>query len=146
MLASVLSATLHGLEGRPVRVEVDEQSMHQNAVSFVVEGELWAQPVPEHLFVSAETREEAMTLVAKLCMRPNDTTRGRAIKLTHYIDLHRRLYGCLPDDIPRFTRVQADIPVTMKEEILGILDEKGWKESKIPDPTLIPRLVRGKKG
>jgi acetyl-CoA decarbonylase/synthase complex subunit alpha len=107
---------------------------------------VYVGPVPEHLFVSAETREEAMTLVAKLCMRPNDTTRGRAIKLTHYIDLHRRLYGCLPDDIPRFTRVQADIPVTMKEEILGILDEKGWKESKIPDPTLIPRLVRGKKG
>ena len=82
--------------------------------------------------------------MAKLCMRPNDTTRGRAIKLTHYIDLHKRLYGIMPNDIHLFVRNKADIPITMKDEILKILEERRWKEMKIPDPTLLPRLVRKK--
>jgi len=30
----------------------------------------------------------------------------------------------------------------MRDEILKILEEKGWKERKIPDPTLLPRLIR----
>jgi len=84
-------------------------------------------------------------MIAKLCMRPNDTTKGRAIKLTHYIDLSRRLYGTMPDDIHLFVRTLADVPITMKDEIIKILKEKDWKEGKIPDPTLLPRLIRKKK-
>jgi len=85
-------------------------------------------------------------LIAKLCMRPNDTTKGRAIKLTHYIDLHKRLYGVMPDDIHLFVRSKADIPLTMRDEVLKVLEEKGWKERPIPDPTLLPRLIRKRKG
>ncbi|MFX1533541.1 MAG: 4Fe-4S dicluster domain-containing protein, partial [Promethearchaeota archaeon] len=103
---------------------------------------VYVGPVPEHLFTSAETAEEAMVLMAKLCMRANDTTKGRAIKLTHYIDLHKRLYGVMPDDIHLLVRRKADIPLTMKEEILSILEEKNWEETEIPNPTLIPRLIR----
>ncbi len=103
---------------------------------------VYVGPAPEHLFTAAETKEEAMVLIAKLCMRPNDTTRGRAIKLTHYIDLHKRLYGVMPDDTHLFVRNKTDIPITMKDEILKILEEKGWKERRIPDPTLLPRLIR----
>ena len=106
---------------------------------------VYAGPTPEHLFCTAETKEEAMVMIPKLCMRPNDTTKGRAIKLNHYIDLHRRLYGILPDDIHLFVRSVADIPITMKDEVMAVLKEKGWKESEIPDPTLIPRLIRVKK-
>ncbi len=106
---------------------------------------VYVGPAPEHLFYAAETKEEAMVMIAKLCMRPNDTTKGRAIKLTHYIDLHKRLYGTMPEDIHRFVRTIADIPVTMKDEIIKILEEKGWKETVIPDPTLLPRLIRKKK-
>jgi acetyl-CoA decarbonylase/synthase complex subunit alpha len=105
-----------------------------------------AGPTPEHLFTAAETKEEAMVLIAKLCMRPNDTSRGRAIKLTHYIDLHKRLYGAMPRDIHLFVRNAADVPITMKDEILKILEEKGWEEQRIPDPTLLPRLIRERKG
>jgi len=43
---------------------------------------VYTGPVPEHLFFAAETKEEAMVMIAKLCMRPNDTGKGRAIKLT----------------------------------------------------------------
>jgi acetyl-CoA decarbonylase/synthase complex subunit alpha len=106
---------------------------------------VYVGPTPEHLFTVAETKEEAMVMIAKLCMRPNDTSRGRAIKLTHYIDLHKRLYGVMPDDIHLFVRTAADMPVTMKDDISKILEEKKWKECTIPDPTLLPRLIRKKK-
>lgn len=107
---------------------------------------VYVGPAPEHLFTAAETKEEAIVLIAKLCMRPNDTSKGRAIKLTHYIDLHKRLYGVMPNDIHLYVRNKADIPITMKEDILKILEEKGWKETQIPDPTLLPRLIRKSKG
>lgn len=99
-------------------------------------------PVPEHLFITAETREEAMILAAKLCMRPNDTSRGRSMKLTNYIDLYKRLYNQLPDDINLFIRSPGDIPVTMKEIILPILEEKGYTELPIPNPTLLKSQIR----
>jgi acetyl-CoA decarbonylase/synthase complex subunit alpha len=107
---------------------------------------VYVGPAPEHLFTAAETKEEAIVLVAKLCMRPNDTSKGRAIKLTHYVDLHKRLYGAMPDDIHLYVRNKTDIPITMKDEILKILEEKDWKEMRIPDPTLLPRLIRKTKG
>ena len=106
---------------------------------------VYAGPTPEHLFYAAETKEEAMVMIAKLCMRPNDTTKGRAIKLTHYIDLSRRLYGTMPDDIHLFVRTLADVPITMRDEILKVLKKSGWKERRVPDPTLLPRLIRKRK-
>jgi len=103
---------------------------------------VYVGPAPEHLFYAAETKEEAMVMIAKLCMRPNDTTKGRAIKLSHYIDLHKRFFGTMPDDIHLFVRTLADVPLTMRDEVVKILEEKGWKENIVPDPTLLPRLVR----
>ncbi|MCS7115012.1 MAG: CO dehydrogenase/acetyl-CoA synthase complex subunit alpha [Nitrososphaerota archaeon] len=105
---------------------------------------VYGGPAPEHLFTAAETKEEAMVKAAKLCMRPNDTSKGRSIKLTHYVDMHKRFYGTLPDDIHLFIRTVADIPVTMKDEIIKVLEEKNWKERVIPDPTLLPRMIRKK--
>ena len=64
------------------------------------------------------------------------------MKLTHYIDLHKRYYGVIPNDIHLFIRNKMDIPITMKPEIKKILKEKKWKETKIPDPTLVKRMVR----
>jgi acetyl-CoA decarbonylase/synthase complex subunit alpha len=106
---------------------------------------VYAGPTPEHLFYTAETKEEAMVMIAKLCMRPNDTTKGRAIKLTNYIDLHRRFQGIMPDDLHLFIRREADIPITMKKEILEILEKEGWRERATPDPTLLPRMIRARR-
>jgi acetyl-CoA decarbonylase/synthase complex subunit alpha len=77
-------------------------------------------------------------------MRPNDTNKGRAVKLTHYIDLHKRYYRSMPDDLHLYVRRSQDIPFTMKDEIVKILEEKGWEEDRIatPDPTLLDRMVR----
>lgn len=104
--------------------------------------EVYIGPAPEHLFTMAETKEEAMVSIAKLCMRPNDTSKGRAIKLTHYIDLHKRLYGTMPDDVHLYIRNNADIPITMRDELLEVLSKVGWKETVIPDPTLLRRMIR----
>ena len=107
---------------------------------------VYGGPVPEHLFIAAETKEEAMVMIAKLTMRPNDTSKGRANKLANYVDLHKRLVGGTPPDVYRFVRMHADIPLTMKDEILIHLSEHDWKESSIPDPTLLARLVHAKRG
>ena len=100
-------------------------------------------PAPQHLFYAAETKEECMVMTAKLCIRPNDTSKGRAIKLTHYIDLHEKFYGFFPEDVHLFVRRKSDIPITMKDKIMAHLKEHKWRERPIPDPTLVSRLVYG---
>ncbi|MFH0897207.1 MAG: CO dehydrogenase/acetyl-CoA synthase complex subunit alpha [Candidatus Bathyarchaeota archaeon] len=107
---------------------------------------VYVGPVPEHLFYAAETKEECMVMIAKLCMRANDTAKGRAIKLVNYIDLHRRLLGIFPDDVYLFIRTRADVPITMKDEILKVLEANNWTEKIIPDPTLLLRMVRARNG
>lgn len=104
--------------------------------------EHYVGPAPENLYYAAETKEEVMVTAAKLCMRPNDTTKGRAIKLTNYIGLHRRFYGTLPADIHLFVRTMADIPITIKPDIVRTLKRRKWKPSRVIDPTLLPRLTR----
>jgi acetyl-CoA decarbonylase/synthase complex subunit alpha len=99
-------------------------------------------PGPEHLIYASESKEEAIVMAAKLCIRPNDTSKGRQIKLAHYIDLHKRYFGEYPDDIHLYIRTNADIPITEKDAIDKILKEKKWQEKKIPDPTLLERMVR----
>jgi acetyl-CoA decarbonylase/synthase complex subunit alpha len=96
------------------------------------------EPAPEHLVYCAESKEEAIVMAAKLCIRPNDTSRGRQIKLSHYVDLYKRNFGSLPDDLDLFVRTKSDIPITNKEEILEFLDEKGWKEREPPtEPSIL---------
>jgi len=99
-------------------------------------------PVPEHLLYPAESLEEAVPLVAKLCIRANDTTKGRQVKLSHYIDLHKRYIGTFPDDVHYFVRSESDIPKTLMHEIKEHLEKFDWKPTPIPDPTLLERLVR----
>jgi len=108
---------------------------------------VWVGPAPEHLVYVAESREEAMVMAAKLCLRPNDTTKGRMIKLTHYVELHKKFYGTLPPDLHLYIRTEADIPITHKFEIMNYLKKVDWKpwEKPIVDPTLLKRLIRVKK-
>lgn len=102
---------------------------------------VYGGPAPEHLLYVVETKEEAMVTAARLVMRPNDTSKGRMIKLSHYIDLHQKLYGMFPDDLHLFVRTEADLPITMKDQLLKVLKEKGWEPVEIPDPTLLERQI-----
>jgi acetyl-CoA decarbonylase/synthase complex subunit alpha len=135
----------HGSKYRRMLLGRKDKTEDWNVYDARTGDQVYVGPAPEHLFTTAETKEEAIVMIAKLCMRANDTTKGRAIKLTHYIDLHKRLYGIMPDDVNLFVRRRADIPITMKTEVLKILEEKEWTERIIPDPTLLPRLIRTRK-
>jgi len=104
---------------------------------------LYVGPAPEHLVYVAETKEEAMTMAARLVMRPSDTSKGRLIKLSNYIDLHRKLFGKTPEDFHLFVRTETDLPLGMKDELLAIMKEKGWKPRDLPElgSTIVDRLV-----
>lgn len=134
----------HGAKYRRMLLGREEKENDWKVFDARTGNKVYIGPVPEHLFYAAETVEEAMVMIAKLAMRPNDTTKGRAVKLSHYIDLHLRYYGTIPDDLKYFVRRAQDIPFTMKNEIVRALEEVGWKEDKIaiPDPTMLERLVR----
>ncbi|MFW9975032.1 MAG: CO dehydrogenase/acetyl-CoA synthase complex subunit alpha, partial [Candidatus Thorarchaeota archaeon] len=100
-------------------------------------------PGPEHLFYAAETVAEANVMTAKLVLRPNDTGKGRSIKLSHYIDVHEKYYGFFPEDVWRYIRRDTDIPITLKDKILAQMKEHNWKERRIPDPTLLKEQIIG---
>lgn len=115
------------------------------------------EPAPEHLMITAETKDELMPLIAKLCFRPSDNSLGRAIKLTHYIELSEKYLKKMPDDWHVYVRSEADLPVAKREQLLKLLEEKGWKiewdKKKIIDgplrkvdvsfqPTNVPSLCK----
>ena len=105
---------------------------------------LWLGPAPIHLFYAAESKEEAMVMIPKLCIRPADTPQGRAIKLTNYISLYKKFYGGdkLPSDIDLYIRTEADIPITYRDEVVRYLKEVGWKEKPVTsNPTLLNEVV-----
>ncbi|MFX0195456.1 MAG: CO dehydrogenase/acetyl-CoA synthase complex subunit alpha [Candidatus Hodarchaeota archaeon] len=106
--------------------------------------QVYIGPAPEHLIYPAETLEEAMPLMAKLCIRANDTSKGRQIKVAHYVDLTRKYIGIdMPPDIHYYIRNENDIPVTLDADIREYLKQiPDWKPIDIPDPTLLKRLVR----
>jgi acetyl-CoA decarbonylase/synthase complex subunit alpha len=99
----------------------------------VVDGE----PAPEHLIYAAETKEEVISLIPKFCIRPNDTPKGRQIKLNNYIDLYNKYLGAFPDDIHLFVRKESDIPIKYKKQLMEILASKGWEPREfIAEPSL----------
>lgn len=98
-------------------------------------------PAPEHLAYVTESKEETIVTIAKFVIRPNDTTKGRQIKLAHYIDLHQKYLGKMPDDLHLYIRSESDMPMTMKDELKALLKKTDWKERPIPDPTMVERMV-----
>jgi acetyl-CoA decarbonylase/synthase complex subunit alpha len=96
------------------------------------------EPSPEHLITVVESKERAIVTMAKLCIRKNDTPQGRALKLTHYIALHKQYMGSLPDDLHLYVRKTSDIPIFFKKEVTAYLEKVGWKEKPVLTlPTLI---------
>jgi acetyl-CoA decarbonylase/synthase complex subunit alpha len=104
--------------------------------------EVILDPGPDELITIAENKAEAIVKIARNVIRPNDGSMGRVIKISHYMDIHKKYYGTIPPDLHLYIRNEKDIPITKKEEIKEILKEQGWKEKAIPDPTMVERLVR----
>jgi len=132
----------HGSKYRRMLLGREDKPENWNVIDARTGNTVNVGPAPEHLFQTVETPQEAMVAIAKLCIRPNDTWKGRSIKLSHYVDLHKRHYGCMPNDLHLFVRTMADVPMTLKDEFTKILEANKWKETVIPDPTLLPRMVR----
>jgi acetyl-CoA decarbonylase/synthase complex subunit alpha len=122
------------------RSDIDER---WNAQDIRTGRPVYVGPAPEHLVYVAETKEEAMIMAARLVMRPSDTSKGRLIKLSNYIDLHRRLFGKIPDDFHLFVRTETELPLGMKDELLEVMKQQGWKPKEIPElgATIVDRLV-----
>ncbi|MHA1731638.1 MAG: CO dehydrogenase/acetyl-CoA synthase complex subunit alpha [Promethearchaeota archaeon] len=101
-------------------------------------------PVPENLLVCCENKEECIVSLAKLCIRAADSTKGRNIKLSHWIDLSMKYFGKFPDakELAKYIRIDADIPINLKDEILKKIKAVGWEPKEIIDPTLVERTCR----
>jgi len=97
------------------------------------------EPSPEHLAYVTETKEKAMVMIPKLCIRKNDTPQGRSIKLNHYISLYKKyMGGGLPEDLHLYVRTDRDLPIVYKKEAMAYLTEIDWK----PKPVLsLPTLI-----
>jgi len=122
---------------------------------------VYVEPGPQDLLVACETVEEALPMMAKLCIRPSDTDRGRSIKLTHYIDLNQKYLNAYPPDWHLFVRAASDLPIATRNELLKKLEDEqswkiDWKTKKIVEgpiraynpsfnPTNLERLIRRKK-
>ena len=114
---------------------------------------------PEFLLTTAESIEELLPMLAKNCIRPSDNNMGRMIKLTHYMELSQKYLGHMPEDWYKFVRMETDLPLAKREELLKILEqdhgwEIDWKRKKIlsgptmksdvsAQPTNVKRLCKG---
>ena len=97
------------------------------------------EPSPEHLAYVAETKEKAMVMIPKLCIRKNDTPQGRSIKLNHYISLYKKyMGGGLPEDLHLFIRRTPDIPLVYRKEVTPYLQKIGWQPK---EPVGLPTLI-----
>jgi acetyl-CoA decarbonylase/synthase complex subunit alpha len=97
------------------------------------------EPSPEHLAYVCETKEKAMVMIPKLCIRKNDTPQGRSIKLNHYISLYKKyMGGGLPEDLHLFIRRDPDIPLVYKKEVREHLKEIGWQPK---EPVGLPTFI-----
>ena len=96
------------------------------------------EPTPEHMAMVVESRERAVITIIKQCFRRNDTPKGRALKLHHYISAYKEYMGSLPDDLHSFVRSQREIPLVYKKEVMAYLKEVGWE----PKPALsLPTVI-----
>lgn len=134
----------HGMKYRRMLLGDSERDESWYVYDAKTGEKVYGGPAPEHLFYAAESREEAMIMAAKLCIRPADTPQGRAIKLTNYISLYKKFYGYdkLPQDLHLLIRTESDIPITYKDEVMRFLRDVNWREKpSISDPTLLEEVV-----
>ena len=97
------------------------------------------EPSPEHIAYVCETKEKAMVMIPKLCIRKNDTPQGRGVKLNHYISLYKKyMGGGLPEDLHLFIRRDPDIPLVYKKEVRVYLKEIGWQPK---EPVGLPTYI-----
>jgi acetyl-CoA decarbonylase/synthase complex subunit alpha len=86
------------------------------------------EPVKEHLIVPVETKEEALTMLARSVVNVKDYRESRLTHLEVLIDFYDRFYGQLPEDWPLFVRSDFELPPRHRRRIVNLLGkEHGWE-------------------
>ncbi len=90
------------------------------------------EPIPEHLIIPVETKEEALTMIPRTFFSTSEMREGRAARLDFFFELYRLFYGELPEDWQLFIRSHLDIPTRHRIRLIKLLDEEfGWEGAGI---------------
>lgn len=91
-------------------------------------GKRETEPVPEHLIIPVETKEEALTMLAHTFFGPAEMREGRATRLDLLFELYRTFYGGQPEDWHLLVRSHLDIPMRHRIRLIKQLrEEYGWE-------------------
>ena len=86
------------------------------------------EPVKEHCIVPVETKEEALTMLARSVLNVRDYRESRATHLEVMIDYFERFYQQLPEDWPLFVRSDFELPPRYRRRMVNLLgSEYGWE-------------------
>ena len=90
------------------------------------------EPVKEHLIVPVETKEEALTMLARSVLNVRDYRESRATHLEVLIDYYERFYEQLPEDWHLAVRSDFELPPRHRRSMLNLLrSEHGWETDGI---------------
>ena len=86
------------------------------------------EPVPEHLLIPVETKEEALTMIPRLFFSTSEMREGRAARMDFCLELYRIFYNEMPLDWHILVRSHLDIPMRHRIKLIKVLrDEFGWE-------------------
>jgi len=86
------------------------------------------EPCPEHLIIPVETKEEALTMLARSVLNVKDYRESRATHLEVLIEYYQRFYNQLPEDWHLLVRSDSELPVRHRRQMINILREQhGWE-------------------
>ncbi len=86
------------------------------------------EPVKEHLIVPVETKEEALTMLARSVVNVKDYRESRLTHLEVLIDFYNRFYDQLPEDWQLFVRSDFELPPRYRRRVVNLLaKEFGWQ-------------------
>jgi CO dehydrogenase/acetyl-CoA synthase alpha subunit len=86
------------------------------------------EPVPEHLMMLVETKEEALTMLARSVLTVKDYRESRATHLEVLIDYYQRFYNQLPEDWHLLVRSDFELPPRYRRHMVSLLAaQNGWE-------------------
>lgn len=86
------------------------------------------EPVPEHMIIPVETKEEALTMIPRSFFSTSEMREGRAARLDFFLELYRLFYNELPEDWHLLVRSHLDIPTRHRIKLIKLLEQQhGWK-------------------
>ena len=58
--------------------------------------------------------------------------------MNHYIDLNKKYFGVIPEDVYKYVRTDKDIPITYKNDVKEILERNNWEPRElVMEPSIL---------